>query len=405
MVDALEIMTNLEHVHPYFQAVFSGEEQEVVGYEVLGRITFQGEVKSLGDFFWDESIPNEYKVEVESIVIQKAIEAILSEDKEYILFLNQNPNVLVWDEKETILQLLLQYEEKGLQLSRIVLEITPHLYEGDIHFLKNLISYYRTYGIRIAVDRIGKESSNLDQIRMLHPDILKIDLHDLKVSIEAQSNYQDVLVALSTLARRMGATLLFEEIEDEHHLQSAFVHGGRYYEGYYLHRPSPCFVEKKVKKDWLNEKFQVFIRHSKKKLFSVHQFSERFNEQVASLVNKGESTNMEEMLQYLCQSLHTYSFRLYICNEDGIQLSPNFVKRNEKWMFEYEFLGKNWSWRPYFLDNIVRMKETKKGRLSDVYTDIETGKTIRTFSYPMEKDTYLFIDISYEYLYENHVLL
>ena len=43
----------------------------------------------------------------------------------------------------------------------------------------------------------------------------------------------------------------------------------------------------------------------------------------------------------------------------------------------------------------------KKEFLSDLYSDIETGETIRTFSYPLNTHDYLFIDLSYDFLYQN----
>jgi hypothetical protein len=68
-------------------------------------------------------------------------------------------------------------------------------------------------------------------------------------------------------------------------------------------------------------------------------------------------------------------------------------------------MGKNWSWRPYFLENIIKMRNERKGILSDLYSDIETGETIRTFSFPISSIDYLFIDISYQYLFEHEQLL
>ena len=51
------------------------------------------------------------------------------------------------------------------------------------------------------------------------------------------------------------------------------------------------------------------------------------------------------------------------------------------------------------------MRNEKRGILSDLYTDIETVETIRTFSYPINNKEYVFLDLSYSYLYENDGLL
>ena len=105
------------------------------------------------------------------------------------------------------------------------------------------------------------------------------------------------------------------------------------------------------------------------------------------------------------KDLDQIALRIYICDEDGFQKSPNMFNENNQWVIQLEYLQKNWSWRPYFLENIIKMRNDKKGILSDLYRDIETGETIRTFSYPLKTRDYLFIDLSYDFLYQNENLL
>ena len=121
---------------------------------------------------------------------------MLTQEEQFLIFINQNPNLLMNDHGESLLELLQLFENKGLSLDRIVLEITEHNFSGDLESLQHLLKYYQTYGIKIAIDNIGKESSNLDRIGLLSPDILKVDLHILRQTDMAQS-YQDVLYSLS----------------------------------------------------------------------------------------------------------------------------------------------------------------------------------------------------------------
>ena len=76
-MDALDILTDLDHVIPYFQAIFSADEQLVIGYEVLGRYHGKDGVESLGSFFLDEGIPEEYKQEVDHVILTKALDKAL----------------------------------------------------------------------------------------------------------------------------------------------------------------------------------------------------------------------------------------------------------------------------------------------------------------------------------------
>ena len=52
----------------------------------------------------------------------------------------------------------------------------------------------------------------------------------------------------------------------------------------------------------------------------------------------------------------------------------------------------NWSWRPYFLHNLVRMKQYGRGIISTPYRDTETKKETLTFSCPVKENVYLFMD-------------
>ena len=52
----------------------------------------------------------------------------------------------------------------------------------------------------------------------------------------------------------------------------------------------------------------------------------------------------------------------------------------------------------------MRMQRTQHGRLSDLYSDIETREFVRTFSYPLSNDYFLFIDFSYDFITENDFL-
>ncbi|OPG93843.1 diguanylate phosphodiesterase, partial [Bacillus spizizenii] len=87
--------------------IFSAEEQKVIGYEVLGRIKVETEVKSLGPFFSDPTIPEEYKKEVDLKVIRQALDHFLASGRDLLIFVNQDANVLMMDHGESFLDLLM----------------------------------------------------------------------------------------------------------------------------------------------------------------------------------------------------------------------------------------------------------------------------------------------------------
>lgn len=403
-MDPLEILENLHKVKPAFQPIVSAVKHTVIGYEVLGRFQFEGSWISLGSFFHDSDVPDEYKVEVDHHLLKLAISQMLDSGNEGLLFINRNAKQLLINSGEDFLETLQVFAEKGFSMDRIVLEITEHDFDEDFEVLEHLLVYYKTYGIQIAVDHVGAKSSNIDRIRQLRPHILKID-----TSFVRNANpdvFQDVIQTLSGLARRIGAKLSYENIEDNYQLYFAWKNGGHYYQGFYLAKPSfELPVNGGIPID-VGEKIKAFVQREKSMVEERYAFTGSREEKVKKLLSKwtGPET-ADHFIKSVAEAFADESFRLYICNSDGQQVSSNFRKHGGQWEWEPEQMGSHWAFRPFFLENTMQMKTGHKGILSDIYSDIETGEMIRTFSYPLSEDCYLFIDISNDFISERNFLL
>ncbi|WP_100330748.1 EAL domain-containing protein [Bacillus xiapuensis] len=402
-MDALEVMTHLEKVTPFFQPIFSADEHTIIGYEVLGRFWEDGEAKSLGPFFHDAEVPDEFHLEVDDLILRRALDRLLQSQCGTSLFINRDARLLTKDSGEHFLSVLHEYEEKGLKLSDIVLEVSQ---SGCSDELERVLRYYKTLGIRLAIDHIEEMSGHLHKFVNCSPDILKVSLQTLRKNTVNQT-YKDFLYSLSMLARKVGASLLFENIEMEYQLQYAWKHGGRYYQGFYLHEPAAQFLNTRIQKDKLRRKCQEFIIHEKRSLEKVYRLAESIQLELQEITAKyaKKSLSREQLLEAVAKHFEGMCFRVYICDENGFELTSNYFKQDGKWIFQPEYYDKNWSWRPYFLENILRMRKNRMGLLSDLYSDIETAETIRTFSYPLNDREYLFIDITYEFLFEQDGLL
>lgn len=404
-MDALDILTDLDNVLPFFQPIFNAEEHRIIGYEILGRYRSGKETISLGSFFQDEHIPEDYRIEVDNIVLAKALEiASHSEEQDILWFVNRDADLLMLDDGDQFLHLILKYKEKGIRPDRIVIEISDRNYDKQNGRIEHLLNYYKSFGIKIAIDKVGKESNHLDRIGELSPEILKVDM-SLMRSNSLGGAYLDVLHSLSILARKIGATLLFENIETPYQLQFAWKNGGRFYQGNYLQKPSGILIDKNILKEKLKNECHGFILSEKKRLEFFFNLRNEINQKIQDMINSNKKTqNNCDFLMSLGKSLDGIAFRMYICDEDGFQKSPNVFKTVDKWIYQPEYEDKNWSWRPYFLENILRMRTGKRGILSDRYSDIETGELIRTFSMPLNETEYLFVDLNSAYLYEKEGL-
>ena len=399
-MDAIDVLTNIEHAKAYYQPIFSADEHIVVAYEVLGKLVNGEKLMDLNAFAYDEDIPVEYRLEVEHKILRLALSELTEKAKDYDIYLPCNANLLILDYGESYFDIIKEYISED-SLSRIVLVIAEHDFKGDFSQLSNILRYYRTYGIKIAINQVGSES-HIDYIKMLSPNILKVNIE--KLSYESWSAQNDLFTSLGSLARKIGANMLFEGIDSVHQLQFAWKNGGRYYQGKYLSEPQTDTISRDLLKDHFKEKCQQFITTEKRLL------EEKYNE-LKNLQNMLEkaidyinptSNNVAQLL-LLAEELEDCSFRIYICDEDGFQLSPNIMRIEKKWDVQEEAINKNWSWRPYFLKTIIKMRNDQSGEFSDMYSDIVTGEMMRTFSIPLNDREYLFIDISYEYLFKHNI--
>ncbi|PGT79427.1 MULTISPECIES: EAL domain-containing protein [Bacillaceae] len=392
-MNTLEVMTNLNKVIPYFQAIFSADSHTIIGYEVLARIETDDGIVSLGPFFHDPTIPMEFSLEVDAFIHEKALEIILNNKENVLLFLNVNANYVMIDNGEGLLSRLLTFRERGLMLSKIVIELTEHNVNGDMLMVAALCQKIKALGVKIAIDDVGVGASNLDRIGMLEPDILKVDIHALK-SNQQTTSYDGVLYSLSLLARKIGAELLFEGIENSDQFYYSWSKNARYYQGYFFSKPQGILIEKNILKERFKKDIYHFIELERKKYKLDYQLSHLLNEKLNSLTQSVPiDHNLDEWLYKIAVNLKEECFRIYITDKNGYQMTSNGMRVNEDWMLLPALKGRNWSWRPFFIENLIRMDEENKGILSDVYSDIETSESVRTFSFPIDHQLYLFIDI------------
>ncbi|SFL74313.1 EAL domain-containing protein [Salibacterium qingdaonense] len=405
-MDALDIVMNKQNVIPYLQPIISADRQEITGYEVLGRYQDEESTVSLRPFFQDKSIPEEYRREIEEQIHHQALTYFLEEHRSELIFLNIDVDLILADGGEHFFERLSSYKEHGLSFSRLVLECKEHEFEGDLSRLKHFIQYVQSMGIRTALDDVGGSSTPLEEIAYLNPDIVKVDLGFL-ADQSFPEMYREALHSLSVLSGKIGASLLFENINEFNQLHFAWKHGARYFQGSYLGRPASSFLDKMTFAETLRKHFNDFLFFEKKKIEAQIELTDTLSKRLKQAVHdKQNPEDIDELTLHIAEGLKDLSFRVYLCNYEGFQQSGNaFLDEEGAWQYQFEEKNRNWSWRPYFLENIVRMNIEKKGILSDLYTDIHKEERIRTYSYPINENLYVFVDIPYSYLFEKDFLL
>lgn len=404
-MDALDVMMNKDRVIPYYQPIISADKQLVVGYEVVARIQTEDGIERLDWFFKDKTIPDEYRLELDDHIQQLALEEYLKTDQSALLFFNYDAALLQKDNGDTFLNRMSSYQKHGLKNQQIALQLKEEDLTDFISEYKHFFFYIQSLGFRMAISDVGHRGNNFDRIAMLKPNIVKVNVGFMEDE-ELPHLYSEVHQSLSMLSRKIGATLLFEGITNFNQLNYAWRNGGRYYQGPYLQPTRGFFVESDCCRETMKKQFQHFMVYERKKMESQITLTNDLNLQLKQAMKTiSPEDTYDEMIMKVATSCSQYAFRIYICNYEGFQQSSNAEQNSGKWVLLEEGRFKNWSWRPYFLENIVRMNIEKRGILSDLYTDIDRDERIRTYSYPITDELFLFLDIPYDYLFEQEGLL
>lgn len=400
-MDVLNVLDKLDQVEILFEPIYSADEHSIVAYEVSGRITDKETVIDIATFTYNEEIPEEIRAEVEQLLVRQAIEKVVGEMDNIDLYIPCNPNLLMIDFGESYFTMLkgLVTEEK---LHHIILVMNEHLFTTDLRQLHHLVKYIQTYGVKVALSNVGAHSQ-LDSLLLLEPSVLCIDVDQLSYNKWGNQNY--VFTTLRTLALKMGASLMVSKVDTIYQLQHGWKNGARYYKGAYLEKPTKDFVPRDTLKPRFRDECKQFIATEKKlikhKLEEVKVLEKNIISHVETIAPSSKET---EKLIELASQLQEYAFRFYICDGEGFQVTPNIRWKENQWLVEKDALRKNWSWRPYFLENLQKMRQEQISDLSNAYSDIETGELTRTFSMALPNNEYLFIDISYNYLYDHNIV-
>lgn len=400
-MDVLNVLDKLDQVEIFFEPIYSADEHIIVAYEVSGRIAEGDSAIDITTFTYNEDIPEEIRAEVEQLVVRQAIIKVGEEMEHIDLYIPCNPSLLMLDFGESYFSLLKELVSEE-NLSHITLVMNDYLFSTDLNQLHHLIKYIQTYGVKVALSNVGAHSQ-LDSLLLLEPSVLCIDVDQLSYNKWGNQNY--VFTTLRTLAVKMGASLMVSKVDTIYQLQHGWKNGARYYKGAYLQKPAKDFASRDTLKPRFRDECKQFIATEKKlikhKLEEIKLLERKIISSVETIIPTSEQA---DKLMELAKELQDYAFRLYICDGEGFQTTPNICRKENKWVIEKEALRKNWSWRPYFLENLLKMRQEQISDLSNAYSDIETGELTRTFSMALPNNEYLFIDISYDYLYEHNII-
>lgn len=211
-----------------FQPICDLQSRAVTGYEVLSR--FRGEPRRTPDVWFAEAAEVGMGVALESAVLRRAVAALRDLPPEMYLSVNASP--------ETVARGAFAAAVAGADLSRLVLEVTEQAMCEDHARLAFALDKLRDAGLRVAVDDAGAGYAGLQQILMLRPDIIKLDM-SLTRDVDRDPARASLVQAMALFAARTGAVIVAEGIEREEELAMLCDLGIARGQGWHLGRPGP----------------------------------------------------------------------------------------------------------------------------------------------------------------------
>jgi len=387
------------NIIPYFQPIISIDNNAIYGYEVLGRYIDENKnVNSLGSFFCDPDTNLEELLQVDRTIREKAI-------KEFSQFRNENERLfinmrLAWlqdfssnpEEMPTI-----KWAKKyGVEFDKIVIEITEEDVNNCEEFYVSALSYYRSIGMKIAIDDYGCKSSNIYRLAELSPDIIKIDMSFIHKSEELYQ-YRHYLKMLTEFAENIGIEVIYEGVENSNQLINCINAQGRFYQGFFLSKPLPSIQNATFAHDVFKRCAYTAIvtkQNSIEKKKSLQQKIDRLIENC--LQEKPFSSSIisiDDYLYDLCSDIPPYIIRIYVCNKYGFQISSN-IEFGDGTVSISDFSGRNWAWRSYFVNAFKAINEKQLSYLTSEYRDVSSKDKIYTYVRKIDANTYMFVDIS-----------
>jgi EAL domain-containing protein (putative c-di-GMP-specific phosphodiesterase class I) len=251
-------------------------------------------------------------------------------------------------------------EEFNIPPEKLVIEITEEKFNEDSELYREVLRYYKGSGCKIAIDDYGKGASNIDRLAQIRPDIMKIDM-DYVHQAENSFHHYEYLKSIAVFAESVGIEVLYEGIETQRQLEICMDSQGKYYQGFLLSRPSPSIVAARVDLVLFSKIFSNVITKFKRKLVDSNRLRDNFEAKIKVYIVEYpmQTSDMDEYLETLLKVLPETVKRIFLCNQQGIQISRN-IERKDGGIKLPDFRRKNWAWRSYYQKALAVYESGKK---------------------------------------------
>lgn len=231
--ERFERMLDQKAVLPHFQPLVSLPDRTLIGYEILGRIDFEGLPNDPGQLF-QISRRLSRQIELSELFRDTALDyAARIGVKELVLF-NTLPEEMHLEKLDRSLRNLRQLLP-GMKLGMELHENTV----TDVIMMKELKALLQDLDMLLVYDDFGSGQSRLSELLDSVPDILKFDINLIKNIHQRSQVSRSILESLVKMARDAGIQTLAEGVECREEADVCTEIRFDLVQGYYFGRPAP----------------------------------------------------------------------------------------------------------------------------------------------------------------------
>ena len=389
-----------QNFSPFYQPIVELTTGRIAGYEALARRReTDGTFVSAGAVFSDARLPREHKLHLDRYLRDSALRRAASPGEQDpggdgFITLNISPDWVDMLNEDHHIPTLNMVKQSGIDPSRVIVEITEHC--GNIENLKKLTSIYHGAGLKVAIDDFGAGASQIDRVIELKPDFIKLDMGLFK-SAARGGHAADIVLSIVAMAQRAGCKIICEGVETEEELYFAIECGADFIQGWLFDPALPAPIKSDTYMDRLNRLKAIYLTAKSGRLMLAAEH----NKAVANtLMTVCQSLSVDDPLASIVDRLPIEMaaelgvLQLFLCDEQGNQISDNVCYQEHGLGFDSGSLGKNWSHRPYFpLLHAMNHLQSDHIVVSTPYRDINTGKLCKTHGLFISSNCVLLIDV------------
>ena len=225
-----------QRISSVYEPIVDVATRTVFGYEALARGPEGTPLHSPAALFRTAEV-HDLVFELDCVCRASGVKGAVDFPDETKLFLNIMPGS-IHDPNFQPGRLIQTLAECRLSPRDVVLELNEQESIDDFVRFRELTDRYRSLGFEFALDDTGSGYSGFEEMIELSPEYVKID-RSMVSGVDQDPAKQDVLSALLSLAKRMGARVIGEGLDTLEELEMLGQLGIHFGQGWLFGRPTP----------------------------------------------------------------------------------------------------------------------------------------------------------------------